>query len=259
MRFIYLSIIGILWWGCQDAQVDRGLVEPQEEVIRVDTSIHLELLMGKYSPESHPDFVEIPVTYANRKGHFLHKETWDAYQQMADSAARDSISLKIISSTRNFERQKTIWEAKWTGQRLVENGQNLAETTPAGTERALIILKYSSMPSTSRHHWGTDLDINALTNRYFESGNGLREYQWLTQHAASFGFCQPYTPKDSLRPEGYNEEKWHWSYKPLADQYTDQAEIRLKDSMITGFLGAETADSIGVVEKYVLGISQDCR
>jgi hypothetical protein len=33
----------------------------------------------------------------------------------------------------------------------------------------------------------------------------------------------------------------------------------MKDSMITGFSGAETATEIGVVEKYVLGINQQCQ
>ena len=36
------------------------------------------------------------------------------------------------------------------------------------------IMKYSSMPSTSRHHWGTDIDLNSLENSYFEKGEGKK-------------------------------------------------------------------------------------
>ena len=33
------------------------------------------------------------------------------------------------------------------------------------------------MPSTSRHHWGTDLDLNNLNNSYFTSGKGKKIYK----------------------------------------------------------------------------------
>jgi len=62
-----------------------------------------------------------------------------------------------------------------------------------------------------------------------------------------------------LRPEGYNEEKWHWSYMPLSQELTDVAERYLRDQMIAGFRGSEVAPEIGVVEKYVLGINNGCR
>jgi LAS superfamily LD-carboxypeptidase LdcB len=176
---------------------------------------------------------------------------------MYKAAKKEGITLKIISATRPFLHQKRIWEAKWSGVRKVE-GKNLSETIKNPVERALKILEFSSMPGTSRHHWGTDIDINTLTNEYFEKGQGLSEYNWLVANAASFGFCQPYSPKGADRKEGYNEEKWHWSYLPLAKKLTDQYKLRLKDKMINGFKGAETATEIGVIKKYVLGINQDC-
>ena len=154
--------------------------------------------------------------------------------------------------------RKGIWEAKWTGARKVQGGENLAESTPIPKERALKILRWSSMPGSSRHHWGTDIDINAFENDYFEKGKGLKEYNWLIANGPKYGFCQPYTPKDASRPNGYNEEKWHWSYIPLAKKLSDQANIRLKDTMIRGFQGAETAKDIGIVEKFVLGINKEC-
>ncbi|HHM21379.1 MAG TPA: D-alanyl-D-alanine carboxypeptidase family protein, partial [Bacteroidetes bacterium] len=156
-------------------------------------------------------------------------------------------------------RQKNIWESKWTGARKIENGTNAATNYPDPKTRALKILEYSSMPGTSRHHWGTDIDINDLDNFTFEHGKGEEVYNWLVANAARFGFCQPYTKKGKERPHGYNEEKWHWSYIPIARQLTDLAAARLRDDMISGFKGAETAVKIGVVEKYVLGINRECR
>jgi LAS superfamily LD-carboxypeptidase LdcB len=114
------------------------------------------------------------------------------------------------------------------------------------------------MPGTSRHHWGTDVDINDLDNYTFEQGPGKKVYAWMLAHAHEYGFCQPYTKKDEARPNGYNEEKWHWSYIPVAKKLTDLAARKLTDDMIGGFKGAETALEIGVVEKYVLGINPAC-
>jgi len=49
------------------------------------------------------------------------------------------------------------------------------------------------MPGTSRHHWGTDVDLFSLDNKFFESGDGKIWYSWMVQNAAKYGFCQPYT------------------------------------------------------------------
>ncbi|MFM9004881.1 MAG: D-alanyl-D-alanine carboxypeptidase family protein [Flavobacteriales bacterium] len=43
-------------------------------------------------------------------------------------------------------------------------------------------MKFSSMPGTSRHHWGTDIDLNSVEPSYFLSGKGLLIYQWLSAH-----------------------------------------------------------------------------
>lgn len=219
----------------------------------------IEYLMGQFNPAEHPDFVSVEKKYSDGDPYFLRKETYEQFKKMWAAAKADGIELKIISATRNFYRQKAIWEAKWTGARKIENGTNASVKYPNPKDRALKILEYSSMPGTSRHHWGTDLDINALDNYTFEHGRGKAIYEWMTAHAHEYGFCQPYSPKGEKRPDGYNEEKWHWSYIPVARQLTNMAERSLRDDMIGGFKGAESAIEIGVVKKYVLGIKAECR
>jgi LAS superfamily LD-carboxypeptidase LdcB len=214
--------------------------------------------MGQFDPSQHPDFVMVEKKFTDAEGYYLRKDTYDAFKQMWEAAQADGITLTIISATRNFNRQKQIWEAKWTGERLIENGSNAAKKYPDPKIRALKILEYSSMPGTSRHHWGTDIDLNDLDNYTFEQGEGKKVYEWLRANAAEFGFCQPYSPKGKNRPNGYNEEKWHWSYLPVAKLLTNIALRSLKDEMIGGFMGAETASEIGVVERYVLGINKEC-
>lgn len=113
---------------------------------------------------------------------------------MHAAALKDSVQLVIISATRNFEAQKGIWEAKWTGERLV-NDADISKTIPDPRQRALKILEYSSMPGSSRHHWGTDIDLNDLSDAHFQTGKGKKVYDWLRTHAQKFGFCQPYSKK----------------------------------------------------------------
>jgi D-alanyl-D-alanine carboxypeptidase len=218
----------------------------------------IDYLTGKFKPEDHPAFVVINRKYANQEGRILRKEAYEAFLKMHDAAKADSINLQIISATRNFDYQKGIWERKWNGQRQVE-GQDLSQTMPNAKERALKILEYSSMPGTSRHHWGTDIDINDFENSYFESGRGLKEYEWLKANAGRYGFCQVYTEKGTERPDGYEMEKWHWSYLPLAKPLTEMAKEQLKNENISGFKGAEAATKIDVVQKYVLGIHPSCQ
>ena len=230
----------------------------QETVIQQDTlaiPYDLNYIMGKFDPSKHPDFVLIEAQYADKNGMYLRKDTYSAFLEMYKAAKADGITLQIRSATRSFYAQKSIWEAKWSGERNIEGGENLAQTTPDPKERALKILRYSSMPGSSRHHWGTDIDLNNLENDWFSEGEGLKMYNWLKAHAGEYGFCQVYS---AGRPHGYFEERWHWSYLPVAAKLTSYARANLKNEMITGFLGSETAAMIDIVKNYVLGINQEC-
>lgn len=221
---------------------------------------HLRYLTGRFEPSEHPDLVRVPNELTDQsRAHYLHRRALAAFERMHAAAARDSVQLTIISAFRGFARQRMIWEAKWEGRRLLEGNTNARTAYPDPAERARAILRYSSMPGTSRHHWGTDFDLNRLNNRYFASQEGKRVYDWLRANAATYGFCQSYTAKGADRPTGYEEEKWHWSYRPLADSLMTFAAQHLRDEDITGFAGAESAIRIGVVKNYVLGVSQTCK
>lgn len=215
-------------------------------------------IMGRFNPEQHPDFQVIPPAYRDNDVRWLRKEALAAFQRMHEAAAKEGIRLVIISATRNFDVQKRIWENKWMGRTRLEGGVNAATDIQDDIARARKILEYSSMPGTSRHHWGTDIDINSLENSWFESGEGAIVYNWMMNHARDYGFCQPYTKLGSDRQKGYFEEKWHWTYMPLSVEITRQAREMMTNDMITGFMGAETAKDIDVIRNYMLGISPAC-
>src|SRR3989338_1245730 len=198
-------------------------------------------LMGKFELAERNDFVLIPTYRAtNGSSMYLRREAYKAFQAMATAAEKDGIKLKIASATSNFDYQKTIWEAKWSGATLV-NGKNLSQSTPDGTARFTKILEYSAAPGTSRHHWGTDIDINNANLLYFETIQGKKVYDWLVKNAPDFGFCQTYTQKDNIRPTGYNEEKWHWSYLPFSKTFTEEYKDLIKNEDLKEFAGDEYA------------------
>ncbi len=239
--------------------MDTESDETKQEIQVDQYGYDLQFVMGHFEPAEHPDFTAIERQYADREGMYVHRDTYKAFVDMHHAAKAEGITLTIRSAARNFSYQKGIWERKWTGQTKIENGKDASAAYPDPKTRALKILEYSSMPSTSRHHWGTDIDLNNFENEYFESGQGLKEYTWLVQHAAEYGFCQVYSPKGAARPHGYNEEKWHWSYLPLASRLIATAQQDLTDEMIVGFKGAEVATEIGVVGKYIMGINPACK
>lgn len=209
-------------------------------------SVDKNYLLGRFEPRDDLRFVKPSDhhTEGAARSQFLRRETYEAFIQMAEAAQKDGVTLTIISSTRNFYQQKGIWERKWDAESSISDE----------AERARKILLYSSMPGTSRHHWGTDIDLNNLNNEYFESGEGLKIYSWLTSHAHEFGFCQPYTAKRDGRT-GYEEEKWHWSFTPLANEFLGLYKTMINVTDIKDFQGSQTAQRIDVIRNYVEGVA----
>lgn len=188
---------------------------------------------------------------ANRstKSCYLLFEVNEAFEEMAAAAQQEGVSLIVISGGRNFNMQKAIWEKKWNARR---------PNFKSDKETALDILKYSSMPGTSRHHWGTDLDINSLEPSYFASGKGKKEFEWLQKNAANFGFCQTYDNKGNAGRLGYSEEKWHYSYMPISTVLLTQYNEKISYEKINGFVGSETAKEVEMIRVYVNGIATGC-
>lgn len=199
-------------------------------------------LLGDFDPAQHPAFRQLASRYTNRSDAYLREEVYAAFQAMWTAAKADGIQLQVISATRSRAHQKGIWNRKW----LTFGG--------AKADRAERILQYSSMPGTSRHHWGTDFDLNALENSYFESDKGAAIYVWLCQNAGDYGFFQPYTTFNNYRDQGYREEKWHWSYYPTASRLQRAYRHLIDYRDLLGFRGDEAAWRLRVINNYVDGV-----
>jgi hypothetical protein len=103
------------------------------------------------------------------------------------------------SHYRSAKTQAAIWK-----NRLTKRGEE--ET-----------LRTSSAPGTSRHHWGTDIDVFETDSKKFRRrGPYHSAYVWMQKNASRFGFFQPYQGEGG-RGISYIEERWHWSYGPIAE------------------------------------------
>ncbi|MCL1864691.1 MAG: M15 family metallopeptidase [Spirochaetes bacterium] len=218
-------------------------------------------ITGRFNFTTSEDFVNLKEYDIPCSGDsYLLKETADALKMMLDDFKKEhkNIKISIVSATRNFYTQKKIWDEKWTGKRKISGVADITKITDP-VQRALKILEYSSMPGTSRHHWGTDFDINNLTSTYYEKGEGKIIYQWLAQNASKYGFAQPFK---NDRTEGYNEEKWHWSYTPLSKKFLKiWNELYKEDPSQFNKKGIfEGSDKVGhLAPIYVNSVSPECK
>lgn len=167
--------------------------------------------------------VELP------SGHRLQAAVATAFSALQEDARAAGFDLAIASSFRSYSRQLVIWNGKACGLRKVHDdaGRDVDISALPGPQQLRAILRYSAIPGTSRHHWGTDLDVYdaaavppgyqlELSPREVAPG-GLFDplHRWLDERMAagqSRGFYRPY----ALDRGGVAPERWHLSYAPLA-------------------------------------------
>jgi LAS superfamily LD-carboxypeptidase LdcB len=200
-----------------------------------------------FKRQDNPQFIKIDEAYTERDI-YLICPVYEAYKEMYKVALADGVKLIITSGHRTFIEQVIEWELRWNNPRT--------ETTFANdVEKAKYLLQYRAMPGTTRHHWGTDIDLNSFEPAYYESSEGQKVYKWLKENAGDFGFFQPYTVYDEQRTAGYREEKWHWSYKPLSQLMLSKFLQLVTINDIVGFKGDTAAKKLPIISDWVCGIN----
>jgi len=196
------------------------------------------------------------IAYENT---LLEKETLKAFEMMKAEALEEGIQLQIVSGFRSFQRQKEIFETKFS--RLKKEGYTSLEAYQN-------ITRYSSIPGTSRHHWGTDIDLIDLSQdlpkgdllieeNYTEGGAFFQLSNWMNQHANRFGFYLTY-PLDPKRT-GFAFEPWHFSYRPTSISYLKQLETldlekKLQEENMIGLNDLPANYLSQYLKNYVYGI-----
>lgn len=206
-------------------------------------------LTGRFTPSSQPElFSKIPNEKTGGREIWLRRDTLGALLAMTQEATRSGISLWVVSGFRGFEDQRRIWDNKFFNL--------FAKSHPDELSRVRHILEYSSMPGSSRHHWGTDLDLNSVDPAWWATAEGKRCEAWLSRNAARFGFRLTYT---AGRTAGYKEEKWHYSFAPIAVPLLALYLDQMTEKDLSGFAGFKYAPSVRIFEDYVMGINPELR
>ncbi|GLU42482.1 M15 family metallopeptidase [Allomuricauda sp. NBRC 101325] len=182
----------------------------------------------------------------------LRKEAYESFLEMKSAAEEDGIHIKIASSFRDFYRQKSIWERKYTQFTQTDNMEPLDAIDK--------IIEYSTIPGTSRHHWGTDIDIidgnkkvegDVLVADKFDVGGPYDELKlWMDINSKDYGFHLVYT--EDPRRRGFKYEPWHYSYAPISiPMLTEYRRLNvLKLLQKEDILGSEHFTT-GFVKTYV--------
>tara|TARA_B100000795_G_scaffold267466_1_gene252350 strand:- start:3275 stop:3985 length:711 start_codon:yes stop_codon:yes gene_type:complete len=193
----------------------------------------------------------------------LLPEVARSFELMKEAALKDSINIKIVSSFRSFNKQKEIWNRKFKKNDSLGFSKN---------KNILKIIEYSTIPGTSRHHWGTDIDIVddnfkpegdvLLTEKFYNDGPYVQLKKWLDMNSEKFGFYIVYT-KNSKR-KGFKHEPWHYSFKPISkDILNELLKVNFSKLFIENeVLGSEyfTIDFIKYYkENFLLGISSELK
>lgn len=124
----------------------------------------------------------LPSSYGNG----LRPELTRAFAKMRDAAARDGVSLWIISGFRSYASQKSVYAAK-----IRQYGFATAE-------------KRSARPGHSEHQTGLAIDVNSIS----QSWGDTRAGRWVAKNAHRYGFIVRY-PKGKTAVTGYAYEPWH--------------------------------------------------
>ena len=168
------------------------------------------------------------------------REAVRAFKALGRRATERGLDLRVASAFRDYDRQVHIINGKWAGDRPVTDGEGrLLERAQYDDHEWLnLILRFSALPGTSRHHWGTDLDIwDASTVdedyrlllmpcEYGPPGPFCDMTRWLDDLMAADdaeGFYKPY----AVDRGGIAPEAWHISYRPAALKYQDAVSAEL--------------------------------
>ncbi|MEY8847820.1 M15 family metallopeptidase [Psychroserpens sp. XS_ASV72] len=173
------------------------------------SSISYDHLIGKGNPILFGD------------GYKLQKDAYDSFSELKSAALKEGIHIQVVSSYRNYAHQNRIWERKF--KRFTNNGLSPIQSIEK-------IIEYSTIPGTSRHHWGTDIDIidtnveqpnSVLQPRHFEKGGCFHKLKsWMDDNSKNFGFHLVYTNNPDRK--GFKYEPWHYSFKPISQNYLKQ-------------------------------------
>ena len=159
----------------------------------------------------------------------LHPAVARDFLMLREAAAADGIDLRIVSAYRGFDRQLAIWNGKACGERVLLDAdeRELDALALSPEARVLAIMRWSALPGTSRHHWGSDVDVvdvaalphgaspSLRAADYAPGGQQALLGRWLEARVDDNPDGLFFRPYDGSG-DGVAAEPWHLSHAPLA-------------------------------------------
>ena len=136
------------------------------------------------------------ITNEYSKGNIkLVEEAYLSFKQMAESAKKDNLKIRIISAYRSYDYQKNLYN------------NYLKNDSQANVD------SYSARPGFSEHQTGLAIDIDNEVLSY-DKFHLTQEFGWMKENCYKYGFILRYDiNKEDIT--GYQYEPWHYRYVGL--------------------------------------------
>lgn len=119
----------------------------------------------------------------------VNSQAQKAFNDMAAAAAKDGISLYVVSGYRSYSYQKQLYN-----NYVYYNGIEATD-------------RFSARPGHSEHQTGLAFDVNNASSDF----ENTPEAKWLKEHCVEYGFIIRY-PQNKEKVTGFKYEPWHIRY-----------------------------------------------
>lgn len=147
-----------------------------------------------------PKLALIKKDYAGFENAQFDARAIDQLHAMCDAAKLENVNLIIISAYRTNEFQTYNFNRKV--KRLMDADSTLTQEQ-AEKEAEKVVAR----PGTSEHQVGLAVDFNSVEDSF----RTTREYSWLVNNCADYGFILRYT-EEFRDKTGIIPEPWHYRY-----------------------------------------------
>ena len=172
----------------------------------------------------------------------IHTEIKDDLYKWSRLCQNQGIDFAVASGFRSYERQLLIWNEKVQGKRALKNADGQIVHIQGLTEQKILdlILLWSHIPGSSRHHWGTDLDVfDATWYKQQKKKLELENYHYLGFGPSAKFHCYNeelltnknimpfYRPYNDSEHKSFMPELWHYSHQKVAATFEQTYTLKV--------------------------------
>lgn len=155
-------------------------------------------------PDNYDSMIKTKLVHTSWREYYMDDRMADYMINMIAAAAKDGINLEVVSAYRTIEYQQQNFDN--SVQQRMDNGMTYDEAY-ADTAKEV------AFPGKSEHNAGLSADImsDEYTSMDDDGFKNTKAYEWLSQHAAEYGFILRY-PEGKESETGIIYEPWHYRF-----------------------------------------------